>query len=78
MSKKVTIKAKTGEVYTFDPETNEIEKNGIVLPKSIAEPIYSSGSSSKMPNFCGICLTGSHIVSLQGNISRIEDEEEVS
>lgn len=75
---KKRIKAGTGDIYTYDSDTQEITKNGVPLSSGIAEPIYSSGSSSKMPTFCGICLTGSHILSLQGNISRIEDEEEVS
>ena len=45
----ITIK---GEKYGFDENTQRIFKDGVVIPKTVAEPVYSGPNLS----FSGILL----------------------
>jgi len=62
-----------GERYSFDPETQRIFKDGVLLPSTEVEPIYSSVGEDD-PKFSGILLkaTGS-ILTLSGNVNPVSD-----
>lgn len=60
----VTIK---GEKYSFDESTQRIFKDGVLVPGTVAEPVYTGDF-----NFSGILLKASKsILSLNGNINPI-------
>ncbi len=60
----VTIK---GEKYSFDESTQRIFKDGVLVPGTVAEPVYAGDF-----NFSGILLKASKsILSLNGNINPI-------
>lgn len=60
----VTIK---GEKYSFDESTQRIFKDGVLVPGTVAEPVYSGDF-----NFSGILLKSSKsVLSLNGNINPI-------
>lgn len=59
----ITIK---GEKYSFDENTQRIFKDGVVVPGTAAEPVYSGPILS----FSGILLkTSKSVLSLNGNIN---------
>lgn len=61
----ITIK---GEKYGFDENTQIIFKDGVVIPKTVAEPVYSGPNLS----FSGILLkTTKSVLSLNGNINPV-------
>ena len=69
MIEVVTIK---GEKYSFDESTQRIFKDGVLVPGTAAEPVYSSIEHGKLPTFSGILLkTTNSILSLSGNINPI-------
>lgn len=64
MTEITTIK---GEKYSFDENTQRIFKDGILVPSTAAEPVYSAGFS-----FSGILLKASKsVLSLNGNINPV-------
>jgi len=71
MTEIYTVK---GEKYSFDPETERIFKDGILLSSVQAEPIYSNFSEEEAPRFSGIYLKSiESILSLSGKINPITD-----
>lgn len=60
--------------YSFDENTGTIYKNGVIIPSSLCEPIYSSFSDDEEPQFAGILLKNKNsIVSLTGAINPVVD-----
>lgn len=71
MKEIVTLK---GEVYSFNEETGRIFKDGILIPESQAEPIYSAVSDDFPPKFSGIYLKNQNvIVSVSGKVNQVSD-----
>jgi len=69
----ITIK---GEQYRFDPETERIFKDGKLIPRSEAEPVYSD--TENYPKFSGIFLKNlGSIVSLSGKTNSLTDIENI-
>lgn len=66
----------SGDRYTFDPDTETIAKNGTVIGKTEAEPVYgSNGRTDGAPEFSGIYLKGKgQIITRSGRISQVCDE----
>ncbi len=57
-----------GEVYSFDPGTSRIFKDGVLLSSSKVEPVYSSSSTLGVPIFSGIYVKDrGTIISLGGS-----------
>ena len=71
----VTLK---GERYSFDPDTQRIFKDGILIPDSEAEPVFSELESGE-PEFSGIYLKKTNqIVSRSGKVNTIVDPNNMS
>jgi len=69
MTEIYTIK---GEKYSFDPETERIFKDGVLLGIEQVEPIYSKNTEDNAPRFSGIYLKDiNSILSLSGKINPI-------
>lgn len=73
----VTLK---GEKYSFDPRTERIFKDGLVLPSTEAEPLYSNVTDpNSPPKFSGLLLkTTNSILSLSGKINPVTDPNTIS
>ena len=65
-----------GDKYTFDTEKETIAKNGTLLSKVEAEPVYGgNGRESSAPEFSGIYLKNKNqIRSKSGHINQVCDE----
>lgn len=72
----VTIK---GEKYSFDPDTQRIFKDGILVPSYKAEPVFSNTTEKdELPRFSGILLKDiNSILSLSGKINPITDSNTI-
>lgn len=65
-----------GELYRFDPDTERIFKDGVLLDPSEAEPVYSNVNRS--PEFAGIELKNiNSILSRSGKINEITDTNQI-
>lgn len=63
-----------GDKYSFDPDTERIFKNGILLTTIQAEPVYARATKSEIPRFAGIYLKEiDSILSISGKINPITD-----
>ena len=61
-----------GEIYKFDQETGRIFKSGLLVPSSIAEPVYSDLTGE--PVFSGIYLKNEDaILSKSGKLNSLTD-----
>ncbi len=69
----IDILTLTGERYSFDPDTQRIFKNDILIPDTEAEPVFSELESGQ-PEFSGIYLKRlNKVVSRSGKINTITD-----
>lgn len=76
----ITIATLKGEVYSFDPETKRIFKDGVLIPSSSVEPVYSGNSEDKNdpPKFSGIYFRDTNsILSLSGKINKLSNPESI-
>lgn len=75
----ITIATLKGEVYSFDPDTKRIFKDGSLIPSSKVEPIYSNTANPEdPPKFSGILFKESNsILSLSGKINSITDTNSI-
>ena len=65
----VTLK---GEKYSFDPETERIFKDNMLLSSTLVEPVYSDFNEDSPPMFSGILLKNiNSILSLSGKINPV-------
>lgn len=70
------IKTSYGDTYSYDTESMIVYKNG---KPTKDQPIFSGGSSSRVPKFAGIYLESTQsMLSLSGVISKLIDEEAIS
>ncbi len=74
----IEIVSKSG-VYKFDPETERLFKDGIFIPKSEIEPLYSgNGREKSAPTFAGLWLKNKNqVVTLTGNVKNLVDINQV-
>ena len=74
----IDIVTLTGERYSFDPDTQRICKNDILVPSTEAEPVFSEMESGQ-PEFSGIYLkkTG-RVVSRSGKINTVTDPNNIT
>jgi len=74
----IEIATLKGERYSFDPDTQRIFKDGILIPDSEAEPVFSELESGE-PEFSGIYLKRTNqVVSRSGKINTIVDPNNMS
>lgn len=74
----IDIYSENGEIYSFDENTERIYKDNILIPKSVAEPVYSGNDQGEDTEFSGIFLkTIGKILSRSGKISNVSDIETV-
>lgn len=73
----VSIITSKNENWIFDTETERIFKDGVLVPNSVAEPVYSGGGENIPPNFAGILLkeTG-EIISINGKTNKLIGDSE--
>lgn len=65
----VTLK---GEKYSFDPDTERIFKDNMLLSSTLVEPVYSDFNEDAPPMFSGILLKNiNSILSLSGKINPV-------
>lgn len=64
-----------GERYSYDESTGRIFKDGVLLPTSEAEPVFSgNGKENVAPTFSGILLKNKGmLLSLSGKENPITD-----
>lgn len=63
-----------GEHYSFDPDTQRIFKDGILLSSTQVEPVFSNVSDDSIPVFSGLHLKDTDsILSLSGKINPVTD-----
>lgn len=75
----IEIKAKSGELYRFDPSTERLFRDDIFIPKSEIEPLYSGNSrNDQPPAFSGLWIKAKNqIITLTGNIKPITDQNSI-
>ena len=74
----IDIATLTGERYSFDPDTQRIFKNDILVPTSEAEPVFSEMGEGQ-PEFSGIFLKKlGKVISRSGKINSITDPNNIS
>ncbi len=74
----IDIATLTGERYSFDPDTQRIFKNDILVPTTDAEPVFSEMESGQ-PEFSGIFLKRlNKIISRSGKINTITDPNNIT
>lgn len=74
----IDILTLTGERYSFDPDTQRIFKNAILIPDTEAEPVFSELESGQ-PEFSGIYLKRlNKVVSRSGKINTITDPNNIT
>lgn len=74
----IDILTLTGERYSFDPDTQRIFKNDILIPDTEAEPVFSELESGQ-PEFSGIYLKRlNKVVSRSGKINTITDPNNIT
>lgn len=71
----IDIITEKGKVYSYDEETGKIIKDGVVLPSSSVEPVYSHTMDlNAPPRFSGILLKDTNqILTLSGKIHSLTD-----
>lgn len=70
----IQIQTIKGDLWEYNQETDRIFKNGYMVPSSLVEAIFSSGTSDSPPEFSGIHLKDSNeIISRSGNINSVTD-----
>lgn len=76
----VNITSFKGEQYSFDQSTNRIFKDGILVPYSQAEPVYTKlQGDDAAPEFSGILLkTINSILTLSGKLNPVNEENTIS
>lgn len=72
----ITIK---GEKYSFEETTGRLFKDGLVLPSTLYEPVYSNSfDENTPPKFSGILIKETNsILSLFGHINPISDINQI-
>lgn len=74
----IDILTLTGERYSFDPDTQRIFKNDILIPDTEAEPVFSELESGQ-PEFSGIYLKRlNKVVSRSGKINTVTDPNNIT
>jgi len=71
----INILTEKGENFSFDPSTERIFKDGMLMSSVNVEPIYSNANDKEStPKFAGILLKDvNSIVSLSGKINKVTD-----
>ena len=73
---KETIKDNSGNVYVYDPNTEEITLNGVAVSDKDYEPVFinSTSSDETPPIFSGILLKKLRkIIGLNGKINSLRN-----
>ena len=66
----VSIQTEEGKIYKFDPETERVFLDGVLLSKNQAEPVYSDVNGSTV--FSGLFLKlANQILTLSGKINPV-------
>lgn len=69
----IEIISEKGERYSYDPGTDRIFRDNVLVSSVEAEPVFSS-SDSGIPRFSGIYLKNlGKILSLSGKYSQLSD-----
>lgn len=71
----IDIFSSRGELYRFDESSQIIYKDGFVVPKSEAEPVFGgNGFEDTVPEFSGIWIKATNsILTRSGKINPITD-----
>ena len=75
----VEIRSDLGDFFVFDPETELISKNGVIVPYSEYQPVFvrnSINNDSILPTFVGILNKSNNtIISSNGNVNKLIDSD---
>lgn len=70
----IDIVTKKGEKYSFDPKTERLFKDGVLIPKATIEPVYCGNGKDSEPVFAGLFVKASNsIITKTGNKKPIVD-----
>ncbi len=70
----ITINSEKGEMFSYDPSTGRVFKDGFLVPSTEVEPIFSSIDSEITPKFSGLYLKELNmILSLSGKYSQLSN-----
>lgn len=70
----VEIYTVKGESYSFDPITQRIFRDGVFIPRSEVEPVYSGNGKDTEPVFSGFYVRSNNtIITRSGNIKQVVD-----
>ena len=73
----ITITSVDGELYKFDPETERIFRDGVLVPSSQAEPVYSDVNG--LTKFSGLYLKNTkQILTLSGMKNPVTDSATIT
>ena len=63
-----------GETYKFDPTTQRLFKDGVFIPSSMIEPVYSGNDKNDKPIFAGLYNKSNNtIITKTGKIKQVVD-----
>lgn len=69
------------DFYVFDPDTELISVNGVIVPYNEYQPVYSRNGiedGSIPPTFIGILDKKSNsIITLSGKVNKLSDDEDI-
>jgi hypothetical protein len=67
-----------GEKYSFDPETQRLFKDGVFIPKTQVEPVYSGNDKNNAPIFAGLYFRDKNkILTISGKYKNIVDIDSI-
>lgn len=70
----ISVVTQRGEEYSFDPHTERLFKDGLFIPRSIIEPVYSGNGKDSEPIFAGLYVKSTNtIITRNGNEKPVVD-----
>lgn len=78
----IEIISKSGDKFSFDPETELIHKNGVIMPYSEYQPAYvrnGIAEDNNVPTFAGVIDVAKNVITTLNGFTHklIHDDNEI-
>ena len=76
---KISIYGDNGSIYTYEEETGFITKNDVIVPSSMAQPVFIQPADEKTPpQLTGLWLRNENkIICRSGRINPLIDSKQI-